>query len=92
MTHLLTTAMIPIQPGSPAAHAFLVLASLTAIAAVVVIVIKARTWLRENDTDRRSSSGDGSTAALGGYTATDSSADGSTDSGSGADGGGGGCD
>lgn len=45
----LLTAMIPIQPGSPAAYTFLVLASLTGIAAVIVIAGKARTWLREND-------------------------------------------
>lgn len=51
MSYLLT-AMIPIQPGSPAAYTFMVLASLTTIAAVVVIAGKARTWLRENDPRR----------------------------------------
>lgn len=51
MAPLLTT-MIHIQPGSPAAYAFYVLATLTAVTAVIVIAGKARTWIRENDPRR----------------------------------------
>lgn len=47
MPHSLA-AMVHIQPGSPAAYTFMVLASLTAVAAVVVAG-KARAWVREND-------------------------------------------
>ena len=93
MPHLLT-AMINIPPGAPAAYAFMALATLTTIVTVIVIKNKAQRQSRGNDTARRSASGDGSTAALGGYAATDPRTDCGTDAGGGdgggADGGGGG--
>ena len=93
MPHLLT-AMINIPPGAPVAYAFMALATLTTIATVIIIKNKAQRQSRENGTARRSASGDGSTAALGGYAATDSRTDCGTDAGGGdgggADGGGGG--
>lgn len=90
MPHLLSI-MIHSQPGFPAASTFVVLAALTTIATVIVVASRARRRLRENATGRRSASGDGSTASLAGYVATDSHTRCGADcGGGGADGGGGG--